>query len=690
MEAPTLPGSQLRTVFEYDSTEAECVATLEFNQLRLNRRLQRSAVAQALNALNLAVWIGFIFLALYFVIERRESSGLWFGGALGALLFLSVLSQIVLRRSTLRTIAAGSESLRGRRTAIVEEGGLRSRGPDGERSVGWNGIRSIEEVAGQILIYLDGFAFIPISASAFVDAAERAALLADLRRRIVPADELTNPVSIAQAESTGVEAGDSQQGPKSEASLSANLIQGIRLAFFLRPIDRIQAPKASWSTLVALVFLSIAIPFLGDFVQVGPKGSFTASALPGVLFVVPVMMVGAWALAWLAGRVGHTLMLLIAMMSLAIPIDVVSVVVQLIAHGNAARLGSMGNYLPYLFNGLATIWFALAATLAAVRLLGVPKRKWLPAFLAVGLLVNLPLGIDRYRTLWSAPYDEEAVGTYQRRRAALANEDVFYLQPRLLRQQLAGLKPGKRGVIDLYFIGVAAYAGQDVFMKEVHSVKRLFDERFGTTGHSLMLINNPATVSESPIASSTSLGLALKRVAEVMDRDEDIVFLFITSHGSKEHEATFDFSPMQLKPIDPGRLKELLDRSGIKRRVVVVSACYSGTFVDVLKDPETLVIAASAADKTSFGCSSGADFTYFGKAYFDEALRETFSFSEAFEIARPVIAERELKGNLRSSDPRMFVGEGIKAALQEFVSLRQAAVKRVQSPSAVRSFTKGH
>jgi len=122
---------------------------------------------------------------------------------------------------------------------------------------------------------------------------------------------------------------------------------------------------------------------------------------------------------------------------------------------------------------------------------------------------------------------------------------------------------------------------------------------------------------------------------------------------------------------------------------VVVSACYSGTFVDVLKDPETLVIAASAADKTSFGCSSGADFTYSGKAYFDEALRETYSFSHAFEIARPVIAERERKANLRSSDPRMFVGEGIKAALQEFVSLRQSAVKRVHAPSAARSFPSG-
>jgi len=263
------------------------------------------------------------------------------------------------------------------------------------------------------------------------------------------------------------------------------------------------------------------------------------------------------------------------------------------------------------------------------------------------------------------------------------------LQPRLLRQQLAGLKPGKRGVIDLYFIGVAAYAGQDVFMKEVHSVKRLFDERFGTTGHSLMLINNPATVSESPIASSTKPWTRVeagRRGHGTGTKTSCFLSSLRTARRNTRRPSTS--RPCSSNRSIPGRLKELLDRSGIKRRVVVVSACYSGTFVDVLKDPETLVIAASAADKTSFGCSSGAEFTYFGKAYFDEALRETFSFSEAFEIARPVIAERERKGNLRSSDPRMFVGEGIKAALQEFVSLRQAAVKRVQSPSAVRSFTK--
>jgi hypothetical protein len=296
-----------------------------------------------------------------------------------------------------------------------------------------------------------------------------------------------------------------------------------------------------------------------------------------------------------------------------------------------------------------------------------------PAALVTALLVAWPLTLGRDQTLWWRSEPDPTVTTEYERLKAVVSEDTFYLQPKLLQQQLAALKPGKKGVIDLYFIGVAAYARQDVFMKEVHSVSKLFEERFGTRGHSLMLINNPATVAESPIASATSLRLALERVAAVMDRDEDILFLFITSHGSKEHEASFDFYPLRLKPLDPGRLKELLDQAGIRRRVVVVSACYSGAFVDALKGDDTLAIAASAADRNSFGCSNDADYTYFGKAYFDEALRHTDSFSEAFDIAKSAIAERERREKLRSSDPQMFVGAGIRRALQLFATSRRAA-----------------
>jgi hypothetical protein len=479
--------------------------------------------------------------------------------------------------------------------------------------------------------------------------------------------QLTAPVVV-----DAIVAVDDAEG-SDEAHLFANLLQGLRFALFLPPADgHWRGIRSGWSALVALALLRAFVPFVADLMQVGGKGMFSASGLSGVLFDVPVMMVGAWALARLLGKIQRTLSLLVALIGISIPIEIVVRIVHVATGHAVARAGFPWNLVPDPSPSVGALWFTAAATVTAMRLLDAPPRRWLPAALIIGILVTLPRTIDRDRTFWWPPYDETAGVNYERRHAALANEETFYLQPQILQQQLDALKPGRRGVIELYFIGVAAYAAQDVFMKEVHSVRTLFDQRFGTRGHSLMLINNPATVAESPIASSTSMRLALRRVAEVMNRDEDILFLFVTSHGSKDHNASFEFEPMRLKPLDPPGLKHLLDESGIKRRVVVVSACYSGGFVDALKDDGTLVIAAAAADRTSFGCSNDADFTYFGKAYFDEALRGTYSFSRAFEIARPLIADREHRANARPSEPTMFVGAKIKPVLERFVRLRES------------------
>jgi hypothetical protein len=116
------------------------------------------------------------------------------------------------------------------------------------------------------------------------------------------------------------------------------------------------------------------------------------------------------------------------------------------------------------------------------------------------------------------------------------------------------------------------------------------------------------------------------------------------------------FYPLQLADLAPIDVRRMLDDAGIRYRVVVVSACYSGGFVESLKDDDTLVVTASAPDRNSFGCSNEADFTYVGKAYFDEALRSTDSFIEAFDLAVPRIAAREQQ-RLRPSNPQIFVGE---------------------------------
>src|SRR5205814_937434 len=178
--------------------------------------------------------------------------------------------------------------------------------------------------------------------------------------------------------------------------------------------------------------------------------------------------------------------------------------------------------------------------------------------------------------LWAPLDDEDEVSGDGGQPAALAAEDAFYLQPKLLERELAALRRGRKGVIDLYFVGVAGDAHQDGFMKEVNAVSQLFRERFDTDGRTVRLINNPKAVAEAPIASVTSLGMTLGRVARVMDPGEDILFLFLTSHGSREHRFTLEFWPIRLNVLDPARLRQVLDASGITRRVVVVSACYAG------------------------------------------------------------------------------------------------------------------
>ena len=456
-----------------------------------------------------------------------------------------------------------------------------------------------------------------------------------------------------------------------------NVFSGLKLAVFMRV--RAENIRPSWSQLVALIVFGLLVTFSAELASVGPRGQFSAYAVPGVMFYVPLSLVTAWGMALLARRPEQALTLAVALLALAVPIDLAEPLYRAgLRKWSPGWMRGAGYYYAYY---LPHLWLVLAAAAAAVRIFALRLALCVPALLIAAVLLGLPQGMNWRGGLWTARYDE---AENKSRYMALSNEDSFYLQPKLLERELAALKPGRKGTVDLYFVGVAGYANQDVFMKEVNSVGKLFRERFDTEGHSVRLINNAKSVADTPVASVTALKATLARLAEVMDRDEDILFLFLTSHGSKDHHFSLEFWPIRFNPLDPKALRKLLDDSGIKRRVIVVSACYSGGFVDALKDENSLVITASAADHNSFGCSNEADFTYFGKAYFDEALRETYSFIEAFERAKPKIAAREKEQGYDGSGPQISIGEGIRrplAVLEKRLKLGTAARARTAPPS---------
>jgi hypothetical protein len=445
------------------------------------------------------------------------------------------------------------------------------------------------------------------------------------------------------------------KGSLSVSQLMANLVNAFKLAAFRKvPEDRI--PVAWWQ----VAAFSLVSCFIVYEIQLTTNGEIAWDTVPSALVHLPIMLFASIALAHFFGKGEQTPLLLQTFLMIAAAIHVAVYVIYLTAYTpHIQRLLRTVSYSGYL---VPTVWLAVACAKAVADLLSVSIPCRVSTYGLCAILIVAPLTyVYREIASWQqVKKDKEAGSSYAHRKLS---EDVFYEQPKVLERELAAVEPGRRGVIDIYFIGIGGYADQDVFMKEIDAVSRLFQERFGTVGKTIRLMNNRKTLASLPIASVTALRASLKRVADVMDKTEDILFLFLSSHGSKTHRFSFELWPLQLQELEPEKLRALLDESGIENRVIIVSACYSGGFVNSLKEKNTLVISASAVDKSSFGCSNEADWTYFGKAYFDEALRKTHSFVDAFELAKPVIEEWERKEGFIASDPQIALGETIKPKL---------------------------
>ncbi len=442
-------------------------------------------------------------------------------------------------------------------------------------------------------------------------------------------------------------------------SLKHNLLLGLRACLFL-PLP-VRGPHVTWNQLIILLAFDLLLQLGWDLIQIGRTGELALNAAPGALFILPVLVICAWALATLLQRTDQTLLLLITFFAITLPIDFCALVVtRLLDRPLINRIipnwGALSAYF-LLF------WFALAAGVACIRLLQAKTRRFAVLLLAMFCIVGPLSQVVSDRSLWIRPFEESA--SPEPAVNALDTEEIFYLQAKLLNQALAAIKPGDPTKTNLYFIGAAGFAGQDVFMKEVEYVQKLFRQRFNTAERSLVLINNAQTASRIPIASGTSLRAALQHMGSIMNRKKDILFLYLSSHGSKDFKFVLEFGSMRFNDLDPETLRQMLDEAGIQRRVIVISACYSGGFVAPLKNENTLIISAAAPDKTSFGCSNDADFTYFGRAYFQEALQQTDSFIDAFALAKRAIAIREKKDGFESSEPGMFVGAKIAKALAE-------------------------
>jgi hypothetical protein len=239
---------------------------------------------------------------------------------------------------------------------------------------------------------------------------------------------------------------------------------------------------------------------------------------------------------------------------------------------------------------------------------------------------------------------------------------IFDRQRDLIDKGLAGVAKSRPGVPEFFFIGFAGQASEDVFLNEVRAAADLFRRRFGTGGRSLILANNLRTADALPMATVSTLELVLRRVAQKMGA-EDVLILYVTSHG-RPRRISVRYGRVKLPSLRARDLRRMLDDAGIKNSVVALSACYSGSFVPLLQNADTLIMTAAAHNRVSFGCGHDGTFTYFGQALIGEALERDTSFARAFRRAEEAIGKREQSEGFKPSRPQFFEGARIGAAIE--------------------------
>ncbi len=122
-------------------------------------------------------------------------------------------------------------------------------------------------------------------------------------------------------------------------------------------------------------------------------------------------------------------------------------------------------------------------------------------------------------------------------------------------------------------------------------------------------------------------------------------------------------------------LRKALDDSGIKWRVIVISACHSGAFIPALADESTAIFASAAADRASFGCGDDREITEFGAAFLRDALPRATSLEAAFEQAKAALAEGERRQKVQPSSPQSRVGAAISAHWQRIEAQRDPGLQ---------------
>ncbi|MEK8032623.1 C13 family peptidase [Ideonella sp. DXS29W] len=504
---------------------------------------------------------------------------------------------------------------------------------------------------------------------------------------LAPAAPAALPLT-TPSEPSGAPAWPLGHEPMRRGALGAWWAQGLRSALLLRP--RWEGLQVTPSVLAVLALVSVAAAVGLERLFIDGPAVFYA---PGLLSSLTWLMVWAW-VCWLmvppqamvearatsttsaAGKAPSAAALLSMMLAQSLAtIAGVSLALLPIARGEVDLRQAFGTPGLWVAMLLPAAWPLLAQVLLLWRGASArPRAKAVGSMLlcaVAGCSITNPEFFRRWYPDPAAMEDEsgDSAGEFS------FTQETLELQPRLLAERLDALQPQRKGLIDVYAITFAPYAEADVFRRESGMVAQVVQQRFDAQGRVIQLVNHRDAAREWPWATPLNLQRAIQRVSRLMDHEQDVLFIHLTSHGAQSGELAASFWPLDVAPVTPDALKAWLDTAGIRHRILSISACYSGSWVPALAEPDTLVMTAADAEHTSYGCGRRSDLTFFGRAMYDEQLRHTRSFERAHAEARLVIEQREKEAGKTDgySNPQIAMGERMRAHLARLEAQLESA-----------------
>ncbi len=230
----------------------------------------------------------------------------------------------------------------------------------------------------------------------------------------------------------------------------------------------------------------------------------------------------------------------------------------------------------------------------------------------------------------------------------------------LLKQQLdsADVKRASKPSGRIIFAGFAMHSQSKAFRNDIllaeNSILSIDPNAI------IFKLNNPAFGQDAdwPYATTQNIEQILRKLS-AMARDEDKVVILMSTHGYTEKLA-INFSSQNYPYVTPRLLNEWMSGLHGKATLLLLSACYSGSFLPAVSGPSRIVLTAAAKDRSSFGCQFYSSNTYFIDALFNQGVRNA-SIEQLMEQAKGIIDKKEKAQKLSPpSLPQISVGEAAR------------------------------